>query len=100
MGVGYQSPKRPSAATVNGVDQSTSAVVLLSANPDRKGALIQNSGTGWLYVKLGADATSADYSARLLPNNVFSLENPVYTGQVTGVWSQTGSGEARVTEIL
>ena len=100
MGQAQKAPRRPTNATVTPVASSTDSVELLAANSDRKGAVIFNGVTrGILYVKLGAGASAASHTVALLPKNSFSLDHPAYTGQVSGVWSQAGVGNAQITEL-
>lgn len=100
MGIGQKVPRPPASADVTSVGQTDASTELLAERAERKGAVVFNAATkGWLYVKLGPGATTSDYTVRLLPNNSFSLQNPAYTGQITGVWSGPGSGSAKVTEL-
>lgn len=101
MGLAQKAPKRPSNATVDQVDQTTTTVELLAANANRQGGVIYNGvTTGVLYVKLGSGASSDSHTVALLPLNSYSLDYPAYTGQVTGAWSIDGTGKARVTETF
>lgn len=91
---------QPASSTVSAVPQSVAAVTLLAANASRLGALIYNNITnGFLFIKLGAGATTADWSAKIAPGFAYELPFPAYTGQITGVWSVAGGGTAQVTEM-
>lgn len=91
---------QPAAAVVTSVPQAVVVTTLLAANLARKGAVIFNNITGGLlFIKLGAGASSTDFSVRLLPGSAFELPFPAYTGQITGVWSVAGGGSAQVTEM-
>lgn len=88
----------PTTPVVTAVPQTIVSGALLAANPNRKQASIYNE-QGVLYVKLGAGAALNDYSFAMGPGHLYELNFPVYVGQITGVWSSTGSGFARVTEL-
>lgn len=83
-----------SDANVSSVNGLTTSVQLLAASPTRKEAVIQNDSSATLYVKFGATASPADYSARLNTNDMLTTE---YRGRIDGVWT-VATGNARVTE--
>jgi hypothetical protein len=91
---------QPSTATVTAVPQTTvNGTVLLAANASRLGGTIYNNiSSGFLFIKLGAGATPTDWSVKIAPGFAHELPFPVYTGQITGVWSVAGGGTAQVTE--
>lgn len=86
--------------THSNVEASTEAVTLLAANKNRLAASITNDAAeGSLYVKLGAGASDASFMVKLGPEDYFELPQPVYPGEVTGIWSAAAEGDAaRVTE--
>ena len=91
--------QQPTSAVVTAVMQTTSTTTLLAANPLRLGASVCNNiSTGLLYLKFGAGATSTNFSTVLLPGATCTLPFPAYQGELSGVWSTTGSGTAQVTE--
>jgi hypothetical protein len=70
--------------------------VLLAANPQRRGFIIENSDANRLHVRLGGTATTTDYSFSLAQNE--NAERTNYQGQVVGIWAADGSGYAHVSE--
>lgn len=92
---------QPATASVAAVSQTILSTTLLAANASRKGAVIHNHASGGnLFVKLGAGASTSDFSVRLLPGGAFVLPFPAYTGLISGVWSVIGGGSAQVTEMV
>lgn len=90
-------------ATTSSVNDQATNVTLLAANASRKGAIIYNDSPSLLYVKLGATASTTDFSY-LLNGNAGGiggyLEVPYgYTGKIDGIWSADASGAARITEL-
>lgn len=70
---------------------------IASSDANRKLLSIFNEGPAILYVRLGVAATSStDYSVRVLTGELY--ENDTYTGDVTGIFSASGS-TARVTTV-
>ena len=102
--MGFTANRVPAAA-VTSVPDSASVVDLAAANPNRAGLWIQNNSTEILFVKMGATATTADYSVEI-PARTATLAtiwvmppSPIYTGVVTGIWANNSSGSAKVTEF-
>jgi hypothetical protein len=93
---------QPSAtATVTNVSASATNVTLKAANTSRKALYIMNAGTSSLYAKLGATATTTtSYTYMVQPNGFWELpDDPIYTGQVDGIWAATGGNGALMTEL-
>ena len=82
-------------ATVSSIVVNTTVATLSASNAAKTKVIVHNEG-GVLYVKLGDNATNADYSYRLTANTM--LEITGYTGIVTGI-KQTGTTNAQVTEV-
>ena len=78
------------ASTTLVVVSPTVASVLLNSNSSRKGFVIFNT-TGVLFVKLGLNASSTDYTQRLTANTSWEVAN--YTGEVSAI---KGSGTTNV----
>jgi hypothetical protein len=75
---------------------STSSAVIEPFNSSRKMTTIYHETGGDLYVLYGpGTASSTNYSVKMSPGDY--LEVVSYTGQITGVFSS--SGTARVSEI-
>ncbi len=72
--------------------------MLLTANPDRKGAIVFNDSSKNLYLKLGLIASNASYTVLIPSMGYYELPLPMYTGQIDGIWS-SAAGFARITEL-
>lgn len=84
--------------TFTNVNGSSSSVTLLSLNTNRKTVTIFNDSTSILYVKFGATASATSFTYRLISNSTLEFPQPIYTGQVDGIWV-SATGAARVTEM-
>ena len=84
----------PETGSITSVSASVSAVDLLAAGA-RRGAVIANDGAALMYVALGEDASTSNWSYRLDPYD--SLET-AFAGRISAAWS-TATGAARVTEL-
>lgn len=92
--------KKATESTVTAVADLATNVTLLSANAARLGATIFNDSSAALYVKLGATATTASYTVRLVQYALYELPYG-YTGRVDGIWAtDPGDGAARITEFV
>lgn len=80
------------------VAASTTSVVLLAANPNRKGVIIYNDSTSVLYIGYGSTAVSdSDFTVQTAAethHNVFSG----FVGEIRAMWV-TAEGAARITEM-
>lgn len=85
-------------ATRSDVAGNASNVTLLASNASRRGAMFFNESTAVLYLKLGATATTSDYTVQLGPNEYYEVPVPVYTGRIDGIWS-AANGNVRITEL-
>lgn len=93
--VGTSTPS--STAILTNVPASLTSVQLLAANPLRKVATCFNESTGILYLKFGAIASNSSYTVQIAPGGYYELPQPVYTGEVDGIWT-IANGFARMTE--
>lgn len=84
------------AATVTAVPSATTSTVLLAANAQRRGFIIENSDANRLHVRFGGTATTTNYTFSLAQNA--NAERTNYQGEVTGVWEADGAGSAHITE--
>ncbi len=82
--------------TVSRVAVSTTVATLALADPTRSHVIIHNE-TGVLFVKLGTNATSTDYTYRLTGNTTVDIDF-TQTEPVTAI-KATGTSDAQVTEI-
>jgi hypothetical protein len=90
-----------STSAVTNVAASATNVTLKAANTSRKALYIFNAGIANLFVKLGATATATtSFTYMIPPNGLWELpDDPIYTGQVDGIWTATGGSGANVTEL-
>lgn len=92
--------EQSSTANLANISATTSSVILLASNPNRKMAVVVNdSATGTLFVKFGQTASASSYTYQLSPGSTLEFPTPTFTGRVDGVWS-AAIGAARVTEII
>jgi hypothetical protein len=89
--------KKASTGTVTSVAGSATSVSLLASNTSRLGAVIHNDSTSVLYVKLGATASTASFTARLTTQSNYEVPFG-YTGAIDGIWN-SAAGNARITEL-
>lgn len=87
----------PVNAISSSVPASTSSVVLLPANPNRRGAIFFNESTGNAFLKLGPTASITSYAVRISSQTYFELLVP-YVGTIDAIWSNT-NGAMRITEF-
>lgn len=84
--------------TTSKVAGATSATSLLAQNMARVGAVIYSDSSATMYVKLGAAATTDDWTVKMSQDDYFEVPTG-YCGVVTAIWS-AASGQARVTELV
>lgn len=90
--------KSRTSATTQVADNAAN-VTLLALNETRLGAVITNDSSARLYVKLGATATTTDYTVSLSQHETYEVPFG-YTGIIDGIWaSDPNDGAARVTEL-
>lgn len=90
--------QQSSSVVSSTVPSSTTAVVLVAANPNRKSLSIQNAGTATLFIDFDGSVTATSYQARLASQAYF--EPPTnYTGAVHGIWSAV-NGAAEIREYV
>ncbi len=84
-------------ATSVSIPSANSGVVLIAANPNRKGLMIHNSSNAKLYVSLNPDYDAVAFAFPIEPFATFTMEER-YTGKIMGQWA-TVDGRALVTEF-
>lgn len=87
---------RPTTATTNNVNSSASNVTVFAAASDTNARTIYNDSTAVLYLKFGATASTTSYTVQLAAGAYYEFPQPVYAGQVDGIWA-SANGAARVT---
>ena len=90
---------QPSVSVVTTVAVAAVATTLLAANAARLGAMIYNDANTRLFVKLGAGASTANFTVRLDGQGYFELPFPVYTGIITAVRAAGPAASVQVTEL-
>lgn len=89
----------PSAGALTVVNSVATPVLILAANPDRKGAIITNTDANALHLLLASGVVSTtNFTVLVAPNG--SYEVPFgFTGTIAGIWAADGAGSAMVTEL-
>lgn len=88
-----------SAPTVTSVASSATTVTLVQPNASRNRLFIHNASTALLYVKLGAVASTSDFTWVIAANGG-QMEVPAdYKGRIDGIWA-SANGAAKITEIV
>lgn len=86
-----------SGAATTSVASTIGCIVLSAANPLRQDLSIYNHSSKPMYIKLGSGATATDFTLLMVSSSYFELQNPVYPGIITGVWT-SANGVALITE--
>jgi hypothetical protein len=95
---GVASSLQLTTSAVTSVASSATVVTLLALNTSRRTAIIVNDSTSILYIKFGSGASLTSYTYRIPSYGTIEIDDPVYTGIVTGIWS-SANGSARITEL-
>lgn len=93
----YAIDSSPTSAGVNAITSTIGTVTLAAANVSRVGLSIYNQSTKPLFMKLGASATTANYTLMMVGSGYYELPRPVYNGIITGLWN-SANGFALVSE--
>lgn len=97
---GGSSPVQPGTSALTNVSASASSVTLLASNASRLGAVFFNDDTqAPCLIKFGITASATSFTLRLLPGDSYIMAQPVYTGRIDGIWTNSPSGAMRVTEL-
>ena len=86
----------PQTATLANITSSASNVTILAAGAHAGGRAVFNDSTAVLYLKFGATASATSYTVQLAAGAYYEFPQPVYSGQVDGIWA-AANGFARVT---
>jgi hypothetical protein len=86
-------------ANVTSIPASISTVVVLPSNPDRKGVILFNDSSSTASIQYGSTASTTSFTLELGPNDLHTMQEPIYTGIISAVWT-AATGFLRVTEIL
>lgn len=91
--------ERPSTSVTTEVPASLSSLTVLPANVFRLGATVFNDANRVMFLKLGPDAATDDFTVRVDENDYYEIPFR-WTGEVSAIWSGGGlQGDARVTEL-
>jgi len=94
---------KASTSARSSITQSSTSVTMQSSNANRLGWTCFNNPTqaANLYLKFGAaTASTTDFDVRISPFQYYEMPQPVTTELIVGVWDSTGTGFARVREVL
>jgi|HubBroStandDraft_2_1064218.scaffolds.fasta_scaffold27788_3 hypothetical protein len=94
----------PTVGTVTTVAITATSTTILAANANRKSSTICNTGNNDLYIAAGGTASLTNLYAdipKVAGSTVSCYKDtiPGFTGLITGVWSNTGSGNAVITSF-
>lgn len=90
------SASTPQTASLANVASSAASVTLFAAG-EPHARTIFNDSTAVLYVAFSSTAASTtNYTVQLAAGAYFEFPQPVYGGQVTGIWA-SANGAARTT---
>lgn len=87
---------RPTTATLANVASSASNVTLFASAGSTNARTVYNDSTAVLYLKFGATASTTSYTVQIAAGGYYEFPQPVYAGQVDGIWA-SANGAARVT---
>jgi hypothetical protein len=90
----------PGSAALTQPAQSASTGVVLAANANRRGFVIENApenDIADLFLAFAATASTSAYTKKLRPGESWERRGG-YTGVISGIWSEAGAGSAKVTE--
>jgi hypothetical protein len=90
-------PTAPASTVVTQAPSSASNTTLKVSNANRKGLTLYNDSTSAVYVKLGATASSASFTIKMVAAAYYELPFG-YTGIIDAIWV-SANGNMLVTEI-
>jgi hypothetical protein len=93
----YTIDSRPTGTAITTVASTVGTVVLSALNANRRTFSAYNNSTNPLFLKLGSGAKTTDFTLMMVGSGYYELQNPVYTGVITGVWG-TANGGVQITE--
>ena len=96
-----QAAPAPSRAALTSTAASATSVTLAGDNPARIGLIIYHhaSVVSNLFVALAGTASTSAFTVVLSNGASWEMPTPAYTGAVSGIWIDSLSANARVTEI-
>ena len=96
-----QAAPAPSRAALTSVAASATSVTLAADNPARIGLIVYHhaSAVSTLFIALAGTATTSAFTVVVANGATWEMPTPAYTGAVSGIWTDSLGGNARVTEI-
>lgn len=85
-------------AVLTQIPASVTSVMVLAANPLRKGFILFNQSTSNCYIAFHATASSAAFTIFLNGNMTYQNEAIIYTGDISTIWT-SATGQLVVTEL-
>lgn len=76
----------PSAVCEN-IPADTNSTLLFVAKVGRKGCVVHNDSTAYLYLKYGTNAASTSYTYYIQPGGHWYIETPSYFGEISAIAS-------------
>lgn len=89
---------KSNVVTPYNVEASTTSILILAANPDRKGVTIWNHGASNLFIELGTKAALTAFAVKITPGSYYELPFG-YSGRISGIWD-VANGFAFVREFV
>jgi hypothetical protein len=92
------------AATAAAIAPTTTSVVLLAANPNRKGYVIENNSNQDMFFDVGATCSVAAHMLKIpkvtAGGGISSYEGDGYTGVISGIAAAAGAGAWNIREFV
>lgn len=86
-------------STLANIADTATSTALIAVNTARLFAKCYNDSTSILYVNYGATASATAFTEYVPAGGTWTMDQPIYTGVINGIWSADASGSARCTEL-
>lgn len=83
--------------TTASVASSATSVNLFAAAGGGSARTVFNDSTTALKLKFGFTASATSYTVQILPGGYYEFPQPLYLGNVDGIWASADGGAARLT---
>lgn len=95
------SPPPAMAAMMTFKASSATSIMLLLANPGRRGLILVNTDANDLYLRYGPTASTASggWTYKIPAGATWEMAQPIYGGRIDGIWTLAGAGIAEMTEM-
>lgn len=85
---------------LSNVTSTLTSTTIVAARATRRGCIIFNDSTSPLLISYGTTAASASaFSVKIAAGASYFLDVPLWVGAITGLWTGTANGAARVTDL-